>query len=72
MESGSMKALKMNLDNPALDDEVQEKQLKQVKDYFTKYRGRHHLYGMQYFYVVIFNALHVILDIIVTHFILNR
>ena len=72
MESGTMKALKSNLDNPALNTTEQEKQLLQLKNYFIKYRGRHHLYGLQYFYAVIFNALHVLLDIIITHYILNR
>lgn len=72
MENGTMKALKMNLDHPALDSEEQEKQLSRLKDYFVKYRGRHHLYGVQYFYVVIFNALHVLFDITITHYILNK
>jgi hypothetical protein len=72
MESGTMKALKLDLDNPALNVDEQDKQLTKLKDYFIKYRGRHHMYGLQYFYVVIFNSLHVMLDIIITHFILNR
>ena len=68
MESGTMKSLKMDLDNPALNIDEQNKQLAHLKNYFIKYRGRHYLYGWQYFYVVIFNALHVMLDIIITHF----
>ena len=72
MESGTMKSLKMDLDNPALNIDEQNKQLAHLKNYFIKYRGRHYMYGWQYFYVVVFNALHVMLDIIITHFILNR
>ena len=72
MENGTMKSLRMNLDNPALDSEVQEKQLTKLVDYFCKFRGRHSLYGIQYLYVVIFNAIHVFVDIAITHFVLNR
>ena len=72
MESGTMKALRLNLDNPSLNNAEQDKKLTELKNYFIKYRGRHRLYGLQYFYVIIFNALHVMLDIIITHFILNR
>lgn len=72
MENGTMKALRMNLYNPALNDEEQEQQLHRLKNYFVKYRGRHHLYGVRYFYVVIFNSIHVFLDILIIHYILNR
>ena len=67
-----MKFLKLDLNQPALSKEERKKQLETLKEYLVNYRGRHYLYGMQYFYSVIFNALHVILDIIITHFILNR
>ena len=72
MENGIMKHLKMCLNNPALDEDKQDEQLSKLVDYFCKNRGRHHLYGLQYLYVIIFNAIHVFLDIIATHFILNR
>ena len=72
MENHTIKHLRMDLFDPSLDGEKKVEQLKKLTDYFVKYRGRHHLYGLRYFYVVVFNALHVLVDIIVTHYILNR
>jgi hypothetical protein len=72
MENCTLKNLKMNLNNPALDAEKQGQQLTLLVDYFYGNRGRHRLYGLQYFYVVIFNAIHVFLDIVITHYVLNR
>ena len=72
MENQTIKHLRMNLNDPALDKEIKDAQLEKLTEYFIKYRGRHHLYGIRYFYVIVFNALHVLLDIIITHYILNR
>lgn len=72
MENHTIKHLRMDLFDPSLDGEKKVEQLNKLTDYFVKYRGRHHLYGLRYFYVVVFNACHVLVDIIVTHYILNR
>ena len=72
MENGIMKNLRMNLNNPALEEEKQIEELGRVVDYFCKNRGRHKLYGKHWLYVTIFNAIHVFLDITALHFILNR
>ena len=72
MENGTLKQLKMNLDNPSLEPEKEKSQLELLVNYFGKNRGRHYLYGIQYIYVVIFNAFHVFIDITATHLILNR
>ena len=41
MENGIMKNLRMDLNNPALEEEKQIEQLGRVVDYFCKNRGRH-------------------------------
>ena len=72
MENGVMSHLRMNLNNPILDEEKRGDELAQLVEYFCKNRGRHKLYGHQYIYVTIFNAVHVFLDVVITHFVLNR
>ena len=72
MENGVMSHLRMNLNNPILDEEKRGDELAQLVEYFCKNRGRHKLYGHQYIYVTIFNALHVFVDVVITHFVLNR
>ena len=72
MESGIMCCLRMNLFNPTQEKDQEDKEITIVVEYFCKNRGRHHKYGVNYFHVTIFNAVHVLFDIIITHFILNR
>ena len=54
MENGVMSHLRMNLNNPILDEEKRGDELAQLVEYFCKNRGRHKLYGHQYIYVTIF------------------
>ena len=71
LENGTMKNLRLSLHDPALNTQVKEKNIKQLVEYFHANVRRHSLYGKHYIYCLIFNVVNVILQIIITDFLLD-
>ena len=71
LESGQMKNLRLSLHDPALNTQVKEKNIQQLVDYFNANVRRHSLYGKHYLYCLVFNVINVILQIMLTDFLLD-
>ena len=71
LESGTMKSLRLSLNDPALNTQVKAKNIQQLVDYFNSNVRRHSLYGKHYLYCLVFNVVNVILQIVITDFLLD-
>ena len=71
LESDQMKNLRLDLHMPSLNTQVKEKNIQQLVDYFNANVRRHSLYGKHYLYCLVFNVINVILQIMLTDFLLD-
>ena len=71
LEGGTMKSLRLSLNDPALNTQVKAKNIQQLVDYFNANVRRHSLYGKHYLYCLVFNVVNVILQIVITDFLLD-
>ena len=59
LEGGTMKSLRLSLNDPALNTQVKAKNIQQLVDYFNANVRRHSLYGKHYLYCLVFNVISV-------------
>ena len=66
-----MKNLRLSLNDPGLKTEDRVKNIQQLVEYFNTNRGRHSLYGKHYIYCLLYNVFNVILQVVITNFLLD-
>ena len=71
LENGTMKNLRLSLNDASLNSKDREKNIRRLVEYFNDNIGRHSLYGKHYIYCLVFNIINVMLQVMVTNFLLD-